>query len=191
MSGSKNMAINNGHNGNAPNGHPDKPAPTDPPADMPVYERIRLMREQGWEQTFSTGRRVRLRTLEPDMLLKDGDIPDVLTPLLLRSLYGDDRNTAVKEFMDQPFGTKEDAFAYVEMLNLICAKSICDGTKVEELTLAEKRLVFRFALGCSELLVEFEYKPPPDVASVAQGDDVPSVAEPSAEGERSVGGLVA
>jgi hypothetical protein len=171
------MASSNGHNGN---GH-DKPAP-EIPADLPVYERIRLMRESGWEQTFSTGRRVRLRTLEPDMLLKDGDIPDVLTPLLLRSLYGDDRNTAVKEFMDQPLGTKQDAFAYVEMLNLICAKSICDGTKVEELTLAEKRLVFRFALGSSELLVEFEYKPPPDVASVAQGNDVPSVAEPSAAG---------
>lgn len=171
------MASSNGHNGNG-----SEPAATPPSADMPIYERIRLMRQEGWEQTFSTGRKVRLRTLEPDMLLREGDCPDILTPLLLRSLYGDDRNQAVKEFLEQPFGSKEDAFAYVEMLNLICSKSICDGTKVEELTLAEKRLIFRFALGSSELLVSFEYEPPPVVAGVAQGDDVPSVAEPGAEG---------
>jgi hypothetical protein len=165
----------NGHSNRAL-GAPDQPFPEDDDT-LPVYERIRLMRERGWEQKFSTGRRVRLRTLEPDMLLREGDIPDVLTPLLLRSLYGDDRNQAVKEFLEQPFGTKEDAFAYVEMLNLICAKSICDSTKVEELTLAEKRLIFRFGLGSSELLTEFVYKPPPVVAAVAEVNDVPSTTE--------------
>lgn len=167
----------NSHNGNGDGSHSES-AVRSPQSAVPLYERIRLMRQEGWEQTFSTGRTVRLRTLEPDMLLREGDCPDILTPLLLRSLYGDDRNQAVKEFLEQPFGTKEDAFAYVEMLNLICAKSICDGTKVEELTLAEKRLIFRFALGSSELLVSFEYEPPPTVAAVAQGDNVPSVAEP-------------
>lgn len=163
-------ASKNGHNGNGA-------APSDPPADLPIYERIRIMREQGWAQTFSTGRTVRLRTLEPDMLLREADCPDILTPLLLRSLYGDDRNQSVKEFVEQPFGTKEDAFAYVDLLDLICSKSICDGTKVEELTLAEKRLIFRFALGSSELLTSFVYQPPADVAAVAESDGVPSVAE--------------
>ncbi len=169
------MASSNGHNGN---GH-DKP-PDMTPADLPIYERIRLMRSEGWEQTFSTGRKVRLRTLEPDMLLREGDCPDILTPLLLRSLYGDDRNASVKEFLEQPFAAKDEAFAYVDLLNLICSKSICDGTKVEELTLAEKRLIFRFALGSSELLVSFEYTPAPTVASVEEVNDVPSVAEPGA-----------
>jgi hypothetical protein len=147
----------NSHNGN---GNSPQSAVHSPQSDLPIYERIRIMREKGWEQTFSTGRTVRLRTLEPDMLLREGDCPDVLTPLLLRSLYGDDRNASVKEFLEQPFGSKEDAFAFVELLNLICSKSICDGTKVEELTLAEKRLIFRFSLGSSELLVSFTYTPP-------------------------------
>jgi hypothetical protein len=172
------MANTNGHNGNG-NGAAGSPlGATQPPGDIPIYERIRLMRSEGWEQTFSTGRKVRLRTLEPDMLLREGDCPDILTPLLLRSLYGDDRNQSVKEFLEQPFAAKEEAFAYVDLLNLICAKSICDGTKVEELTLAEKRLIFRFALGSSELLVSFTYEPPPVVASVEEVNDVPSVAEP-------------
>lgn len=166
------MASKNGHNG--ANGHkPDD----DASADLPIFDRIRIMREQGWEQTFSTGRSVRLRTLEPDMLLREGDCPDILTPLLLKSLYGDDRNAAVREFLEQPFGTKEDAFAYIDLLNLICGKSICDGTKVEELTLAEKRLIFRFALGSSELLTSFVYEPPPPVAVVEEVNDLPQAAE--------------
>lgn len=165
---------------NGANGH-DKPQ--DIPDEMPLYERIRIMREQGWPQTFSTQRTVRLRTLEPNMLLRDGDCPDVLTPLLLKSLYGGDRNEDVREFLEQPFGTKEDAYAFVDLLNLICSKSICDDTKVEELTLAEKRLIFRFGLGSPELLVSFEYEPPSIVASVAEGNDVPPATERSATGE--------
>lgn len=167
----------NSHNGNGASDSGSKSAVHSPQSEMPIYDRIRIMREQGWEQTFSTGRKVRLRTLEPDMLLREGDCPDILTPLLLKSLYGDDRNAAVREFLDQPFGTKEDAFAYIDLLNLICSKSICDGTKVEELTLAEKRLIFRFALGSSELLTSFVYEPPPPVAVVEEVNDLPQAAE--------------
>jgi hypothetical protein len=164
------MAGKNGHNGNGA-------TPAETPAELPLYERIRIMRQEGWEQTFTTGRRVRLRTLEPDVLLREGDCPDVLTPLLLKCLYGSRRDDDVREFLDTPLGTKEDAFAYMDLLNLICAKSICDGTKVEELTLAEKRLIFRFALGSSELLTSFVYEPPSVVAAVAQSDDLSQAAE--------------
>ena len=162
----------NGHTNGHSNGQ-EKSAPQ----EVPVYERIATMRSEGWEQTFSTGRKVRLQTLEPEVLLREGDCPDVLTPLLLKTLYGNDRDGDVREFLEQPFGTKEDAFAFVELLNLICRKSIVDGTKVEELTLAEKRLIFRFALGSSEILVSFVYQPPPPMAVVAVGDDLPQTAE--------------
>jgi hypothetical protein len=163
------MASTNGHNGH------DKPP--DMPAELPVYERIARMRAEGWEQTFSTGRKIRLRTLEPDMLLREADCPDILTPLLLRSLYGHNRDDDVRVFLEQPIASKEDAFAFIDLLNLMAAKSICDGTKVEELTLAEKKLIFRFSLGSSELLVSFVYEPPPVVVVVAEGDDLPQAAE--------------
>jgi hypothetical protein len=69
----------------------------------------------------------------------------------------------------------------MELLDRIAAKSITDGTKVEELTLAEKKLIFRFALGSNELLVSFRYEPqqsPAVVAVVEESDHLPSAAEP-------------
>lgn len=140
--------------------------------ELATYERIALMRRDGWEQTFTTGRKIRLRTLEPDMLLREGDCPDILTPLLLKSLYSNHRDDEVREFLEQPLPTAQDALAFVELLNLIALRTIVDDTKVEELTLAEKKLIFRFALGSSELLVDFEYTPPQLVDAVPQSDDV-------------------
>lgn len=140
-------------------------------------EKIAIMRAEGWEQTFATDRKVKLRTLEPDMLLREGDCPDILTPFLIKSIYADDRNALVNAFLDKDLPTKEDALAYMDMLTLIAKKSIADGTKVEELTLAEKKLIFRFSLGPSELLVSFRYEPQADVVAVPEGDTLPQATE--------------
>ena len=160
----------NGHNGS-------EPALTGETGELSIVERLRVMRREGWEQTFNTGRKVRLRSLEPHMLLREGDCPDMLTPLLLKCLYGDNRDAAVGEFLEEPFATVENALAYVDLLDLIAAKAIADETPIEELTLAEKKLIFRFSLGSPELLVTFLYKPPAPVAVVEESDDIPSPAE--------------
>ena len=50
---------------------------------------MKIMRRDGWEQVLASGRVVRLRALEPHMLLRDGDCPDILTPMLItQSLRG-------------------------------------------------------------------------------------------------------
>lgn len=161
----------NGTNGH--NGHNGTPVTA-----MSLAERLDIMRATGWEQILPpTGRKILLRSLEADKLLRDGECPDILTPLLIRSIYDELNDTAIREFLDTPAVILEDALKYVDMLNLIAGKAIADGTKVTDLTLAEKKWIFRLVLTGAETLVYFRFEPTPDVALVAEVNDVPQAAE--------------
>ena len=63
-----------------------------------------------------------------------------------------------------------DALAFVDAIDRIVAKSIADGTPVEELTIGEKKWIFRLALGGAELLITFRLQPQGDVAVVEEGE---------------------
>lgn len=149
-------------------------------ADLPTYEKLNVMRAEGWPQTLGTGRVVHLRTVEPADLLRDGECPDILTPLLLKSLYTPNRDQAVGDFLEEPFGTKENALKYMEMIDHIAGKAIADDTDLRALSFAEKKFIFRLALGSSELLVNFRLQleePATVVEPVAEGDDLSQAAE--------------
>jgi hypothetical protein len=151
----------NGHNGT--NGA--KP-------EITTADKIAVMRREGWEQVVpTTGRVIRLRTVEAADLLRSGDCPDILTPLMLRSIYQELTDREIREWLERPVDTGtqvEDAIKYLDMLDLIAGKGIADDTAVSDLSLGEKKFIFRFVLGPSEMLVLFRYEPRTDVAAVAE-----------------------
>lgn len=143
-----------------------------------VADNIATMRQKGWEQTIpTTGRVICLRAVEPGELLMSDDCPDILTPLMLRSVYEELTDREIRAWLEQPLARKEDALAYLQMLDIICTKGIADGTPVSALTLGEKKFIFRFVLGPAEMLVLFRYQAPADVAPAPQGEGVPQAAE--------------
>lgn len=159
------------------NGVVDARKPEDDP-DLPVAERFGVMRLTGWEQIIpTTGRRVRLRTIEPADLLRSGECPDILTPLVLRCIYQELTDRELREWLEKPLAQVDDALKYMEMLDLVVAKGIADDTVVSALSLGEKKWIFRFVLGTAEILVTFRYEPQSDVATVAQGEPSPQAAE--------------
>lgn len=160
----------NGKNGHQPPSLPDGEW-------LSVVDRIRLMREQGWEHTLDSGRIVRLRTLEPHMLLADDMCPDILTPYLVKSLYEVGSHSPTAADFEVDLEDRKRAIEYAAMLDYIAAKSLADDTDAAELTLAEKKLIMKFALAGAELLVNFRYPAKVDVDAVEEVNDVAQATE--------------
>lgn len=141
---------------------------------------LQEMREKGIEQRIpGTDRIVRLRVLDAPALLREGKMPDILTPLVIRSVYQDLEDEQVREFLGQPKSSVSDALSFLEAIDYVCEKTIMDGTSLSDLTPAEKRWIFRLVMGPAEILITFRYEPELDVEGVDEGDEVRLVAEPS------------
>lgn len=143
-------------------------------------ELLHQMRSKGIEQRIpGTDRLVRLRVIDPPALLREGKMPDILTPLVIRSIYQDLTDRELRDFLGQPKANVTDALALLETMDFVCERTIMDGTELADLTLAEKRWIFRLVMGPAELLTTFRYDPNADVADMDEGDEVREVAEPS------------
>lgn len=142
-------------------------------------ELLQEMHSRGIEQVIpGTGRHVRLRTLDAPTLLKEGKMPDILTPLVIKSVYQELADKELREFLGQNRGNLEGALSLFETIDFVAEKAIADGTKVKELTLAEKRWIFRLAMSPAEVLITFRYDEDDDVADVVESDEVQPVAQP-------------
>ena len=145
-----------------------------------LADKLREMRKDGVEHTLpSSGRSVRLRTVEPAALLREekGNVPDILTPLLINSIYEEPSDEELARFLATRSTRAEDALAMIDAVDIVVKKSLADDTKLEELSFAEKRWIFRLALSPAELLVTFRFEPRGDVGSVDAGEAVPPKAK--------------
>lgn len=141
-------------------------------------EQLKLIQSGGVEQTMpGTGRVVKLRNLNAKDLLQDAKLPDILTPLVVKSVYQDTTDREIRELLGNQRSGTDDALKMLDTIDYVVGKAIADGTKVDDLTLAEKRWIFRLALGPAELLITFRLDEESDVEPVAEGDKVQPTAE--------------
>lgn len=143
-----------------------------------IPERLSVMRQEGWLVTLPhTDREIKLRAVEASALLADDKMPDLLTPLVIKSVYTDLKGKDVEEYLDKERTEKVDAIAFLNSINYICSLAIADNTKVEELILSEKRWVFRLVLGPADMLVTFRDNKKTDVGPVDAKQELPQVAQ--------------
>lgn len=146
--------------------------------ELSTVERLQEMHAKGTEVMLpGTDRIIRLRTLDAPTLLAEGKMPDTLTPLLIKSIYQDLSDREVRDFLGQQRGNVNEALEHVKLLDFVAEKAIADGTKVKDLTIGEKRMIFRFVVGPAELLIPFRYDPNSDVADVDESEILPQDAE--------------
>lgn len=144
--------------------------------DPSLVESIRKMREEGDEQIIpETLRKVRLRTIEAKELLREGSFPDILTPLVVRSVYQELVNKDINDFFSLKTEDIEQAKKMLEAIDFVCRKAIADDTQLDDLTMSEKRWIFRLAVGPAEMLVTFRYEPQPDVEFVDEVQELQPV----------------
>jgi hypothetical protein len=141
-------------------------------------EQIDKMNKEGLEQVMpGTDRVLKIRTLDTPALLRSGKVPDILTPLVVKSIYQDLSDRELRDFLGQKHSNPQDALAMLDAVDYVVEKSVVSGAKVQDLTLAEKRWIFRLAMGPAELLITFRFDSEPDVESVAEGDEVREATE--------------
>src|SRR5687768_10042773 len=136
------------------------------------------MRTKGVEQKMpGTDRIVRLKTIDAPTLLRENKMPDILTPLVVKSIYQELSDRELRDFIGQQRGNTAEALSMLDAIEFVVKRSIADNTKVEDLTLAEKRWIFRLAMGPAELLVTFRHQQEDDVEPVAESNEVRPTAE--------------
>lgn len=144
---------------------------------MNIPERLKHMREEGWEVALPhTDRLIKLRTVEASSLLLNDKMPDILTPLVIKSVYTDLKGQDMKDYLDKERKEKKEALDFLASLNFICSLAIADNTKIEELVLSEKRWVFRLVLQPSELLVTFRNQQEAPLGPVDAVEELPQAA---------------
>lgn len=154
----------------AKNGKEPEPLPTG-------VQLLHQMRLEGIEQQIpGTDRVIRLRAIDPSSLLREGKMPDILTPLVIRSVYQDLTDQELREFLGHPKANVGDALSLLETMDFVCERTIMDGTEIGDLTIAEKRWIFRLVMGPAELLTTFRYDPTFDVADMDESDEVREVS---------------
>lgn len=138
-------------------------------------QRYRDIKTKGVEQTLpGTNRVVHLRPVEAVDVLKANKMPDILTPFLVKAVYEQLSARAIKDYLTIDRGTVEQAIELAESVDFITKLALADDTKVEELTLAEKRWIFQLVLGPAEILANFRLEQEGDVETVAEGETVQS-----------------
>ena len=139
-----------------------------------TVDRLREMHSRGVEQVLpNTERKIRLRTVDAVELLRENKMPDILTPLVMSTIYDETTNVrALREFTAQDRGSREAALDMVDALDFVVAKAIADDTKVSELTLPEKKWIFQLALGPAQILANFRQEQESDVEALAEGNEV-------------------
>lgn len=148
------------------------------PEVVDIPAKLKEMKSRGIEQTMpDTLRKVRLRTINPSFLLRDEKLPDELTPLIVRMTYEALPDQAIVGHLNKKRTTKEEALGYLDMLDYVTQKAIADDTKADDLSLEEKRWIFRLVMGPADVLATFRYEQDPDVGDVDTSEDVPPAAQ--------------
>ncbi len=121
---------------------------------------IRRLREQGEPERLLSGITVRMRTVTPDLLLKSGKMPDLLSPLVLKMMFQEVEGYELDDFLARREQEK-DALEVIESINLVCEAALVyprmvahptadDEICAEDLGLADRGWIFKLAFRPAE-----------------------------------------
>lgn len=147
---------------------------------------FRKMREEGVPQTLLSGRKVRLRTVTPDRLLRAGRVPDILTPLVTKMLFEQVSNQELNDFIS-PREQAKDSLEMIDSLNVVCEAALLyprivekptqdDEIAIDDLTLADRGWIFKLAFQPAEVLSRFRLE---SVGNVEDRDNSEGDGQPS------------
>lgn len=150
---------------------------------------FRRMREQGEVITLPiTNRRVRMRTVKPAELLRLGKIPDPLTELVMKVLFGPLSQDEYNAFFSLS-ERADHALAVTESLRVVCTAALLeprivddpqaeDEIHIDDLEDIEQRFIFDLAMMAASELSRFRTRQAADVGPVPEGEGDKQPAEP-------------
>jgi hypothetical protein len=143
-------------------------------SDQPTtVEALAEFRRNGKEIIIpSTGRPVTLKQISLGKLLSEGKVPDILTPLAIKSIYSNISDEDARGFIDANVESQKAALAHLAAIELVVQNALADQCQylMTELTIGEKRWIFRLALLPAEILATFRSDEDVDVDNVGESD---------------------
>lgn len=163
----------------------------EPLANVTSAAEFRRVREQGEVITLpSTGRKVRMRVVKPSHLLRLGKIPDPLSDLVVKILFGPITTAEYDAFfsLDE---RKGHALDMVESLRVVCTAALLeprivdnpqadDEIHIDDLEDGEQRQIFDLALLEATGLSRFRERQEATLDTVAENEGDAQQAEPVA-----------
>jgi hypothetical protein len=131
-----------------------------------------------------SGRLVRVRTVRPDMLLRQGKIPNPLATLMVNMIYS--KGGELDAFLNDQENI-DAAMEMLESLRVVCTAGLVaprivddpvgdDEISIDDIELPDRSFIFRLVFVRADALKNFRYKPPTDVEIVANGAGDPQPA---------------
>ena len=148
----------------------------------------RAPREAGYEKMLPSGKVARLRPVSPDQLIASGDVPDILTPLVLRMLYHGSDGSELTQLVTSSEESVAHARGTITLINAVCRAAFIqpriteapqsdDEITIDDVEVLDRYFVFQLATQPAEVLRDFRLSPATtDVATVPdeQGDGQPA-----------------
>jgi hypothetical protein len=168
---------------NGTNGHVEATGGIDAVLKLPTIDELRRAYEEGIPQRLFSGVEVVMRPVRLDRLLMSGNVPDILTPLVMKGLFpaGDDEAQRfpdeVNHFIGQKRDKQKEAVDFIRAVDVVCEAALVDVSVLPYLPLSDRLWIFRLAFLPAEVLSRFRLQPQTDVADVGEGDEVRQAAE--------------
>lgn len=148
-------------------------------AKLPTLDELKRAYDEGLPQTLLSGLEVVIRPVRADRLLMSGNVPDILTPLVLRMMFPKEDVVDATTFPDEAddvdpitrFLTKQreqaqEAMEFVRAVDVVCQAALLDPSVLPYLSLADRMWIFRLAFMPAEVLSTFRLQPARDVEAV-------------------------
>jgi hypothetical protein len=136
---------------------------------IPTVEELKRAYDEGTPQTLLSGLQVQMRSVRPELLLRSGKLPDILTPIVLKTLY----ESATEELDAYLFDQREqaeDALKMIEGVDAVCEQALVDPSIVPYLSLNDRMWIFKLAFMPAEVLSRFRLGQTRDVEVGADGE---------------------
>lgn len=160
----------------------------------------RQPRTEGYTKELPSGSFARLRPVSPDQLITTGEVPDILTPLVLKMLFQGSDGSELAQ-LTQSGELLSHAGETVKLINAICRLAFVqprivddpqsdDEISIDDVAIIDRSFVFQLVTQPAEVLRDFRLSPTiTDVATVPdeQGDGEPAIGPDVPYGQ--VGGL--
>jgi len=161
-----------------------RPAPQDAATVFTVDE-LRRIYDEGIPIRSLSGLVIQVRPVRIDRLLMEGKVPDILTPLVMRMMFGkkpddvefpDEISDPVTHYVTRQRAEAADAVAFMQSVDVVCEAALVDASVLPYLDIVDRLWVFKMALLRAEVLSTFRHEPQRDVEAVSdqQADAQPT-----------------
>lgn len=160
----------------------------------------RQPRTEGYLKELPSGAVARLRPVSPDQLIVAGEVPDILTPLVLKMLFQGSDGSELTKLVTSNEESLTHARGTMTLINAVCRAAFVqprivaepatdDEISIDDVTVLDRYFVFQLATQPAEVLRDFRLSPETtDVATVPDGEGDGEPAQRPDDDSGSVGG---